>query len=70
MTSPFLDIPETAHVASNAFAFAVGDKYPVSEGHTLVVPRWLVETWFGATPDERTAIFALVDEVNVSAQSS
>ena len=35
----------------------------MSPGHTLVVPRRLIAGWFEATPDERRAIFDLVDEV-------
>jgi len=66
VTSPFLAIPESEHVASNALAFAVRDAYPVSPGHTLVVPRRLVETFFDASEEERAAIFALVDEVKAA----
>ncbi len=63
VTSPFLELPESAHVASNALAFAVRDGFPVSPGHTLVVPRRLVATWFDATREEHLAILDLVDEV-------
>jgi superfamily II DNA or RNA helicase/diadenosine tetraphosphate (Ap4A) HIT family hydrolase len=63
VSSVFLDVPPSAWVASNAHAFAFRDKYPVSPGHTLVVTRRVVADWFGATDDERRAVFALVDEV-------
>ena len=63
MASPFLERPESDWIASNDLAFAIPDGYPVSPGHTLVVPRRLVATWFEATTDERRAIFDLVDEV-------
>jgi diadenosine tetraphosphate (Ap4A) HIT family hydrolase len=63
MSSPFLEAPESAWVASNERAFALRDRFPVSPGHTLVVPRRLIATWFEATPEERSAIFELVDEV-------
>ena len=49
MTSPFLERAESEHVAANALAFAVLDGFPVAPGHTLVVPRRLVPTWFEAT---------------------
>jgi diadenosine tetraphosphate (Ap4A) HIT family hydrolase len=51
--SVFLEISETGWVASNAHAFAIRDRYPVSSGHTLVVTRWVVATWFTATEVER-----------------
>ncbi|MFO0651488.1 MAG: DEAD/DEAH box helicase family protein [Polyangiales bacterium] len=62
-TSPFLALHEREHVAANALAFAVRDRHPVSPGHTLVVPRRLVATWFDATRDEQLAILDLVDDV-------
>lgn len=63
MTSPFLERAAEDYVASNALAFAIRDAYPVSPGHTLVVPRRLFASWFEATPEERAAIFELVDAV-------
>lgn len=61
--SPFLAIPESTWVAANGLAFAVRDRFPVSPGHTLVVPRRLIPDWDAATHDERQAVLALVDEV-------
>ena len=66
MSSVFVDLPESAHVAANELAFAVRDKHPVTPGHTLVVPRRIVSTWFDATVEEQHAIFALVDEVKAA----
>ena len=63
MTSPFLQLPPEAHVASNALAFAIRDGFPVSPGHTLIVPRRLVATWFEATREEQVAMLELVDVV-------
>lgn len=63
LSSPFLEAPESSWVARNELAFALRDRFPVSPGHTLVVPRRLVATWFDATPEERAALFALVDDV-------
>ena len=63
MTSPFLARPETEHIASNPLAFAIRDGFPVSPGHTLVVTRRVVPTWFDATPEEQAAVMALVTEV-------
>ena len=61
--SVFLAIPASEHVAGNALAFAIRDRYPVSPGHTLVVTRRVVADWFGATEEERAAVLALVDVV-------
>ncbi len=63
MTSPFLQLPQEAHVASNALAFAIRDGFPASPGHTLIVPRRLVATWFEATREEQVAMLELLDVV-------
>lgn len=61
--SPFLQLPESEWLASNDLAFAIYDRYPVSPGHALVIPRRVVATWFEATADERAAILDLIDRV-------
>jgi diadenosine tetraphosphate (Ap4A) HIT family hydrolase len=65
-SSPFFDVPSSDWVASNRSAFAIRDKYPVTEGHTLVIPRRLIGTWWEASPDERSDLIALVDEVRAA----
>lgn len=61
--SVFLDVPPERHITANDLAFAIWDGFPVSPGHALVIPRRLVPTWFDATPDERTAMWGLVELV-------
>jgi len=61
--SPFLEIPPSEWLASNSSAFAITDRFPVSPGHALVVPRRLIGTWWEATEVERVDMLALVDEV-------
>lgn len=61
--SPFLAVPASEWLTSNRSAFAIADRYPVSPGHTLVVPRRFIRTWWEATDDERADMLALVDEV-------
>ncbi len=61
--SPFLAIPASKWVTSNELAFAIRDGYPVSPGHTLVVPKRLIADWDAATTAERDAILAVVDVV-------
>jgi superfamily II DNA or RNA helicase/diadenosine tetraphosphate (Ap4A) HIT family hydrolase len=61
--SPFMEIPPSRWIASNRSAFAVEDAFPVSPGHTLVIPNRLVATWWETTPQERIDLLELVDEV-------
>ena len=69
-TSPFLERDPRDWVASNGLAFAIRDAFPVSPGHTLVVPRRLFASWFEATAEERAAIFDLVEVVRRQLDSS
>lgn len=61
--SPFLKAPQSSWVASNQLAFAIPDHFPVSPGHTLVVTRRVVPTWFDATSQEQTAMMEMVRAV-------
>lgn len=61
--SAFLLRPESEWVASNRLAFAIGDGFPVSPGHTLIVPKRMVSTWFEATAAEKAAMVDLLEVV-------
>ena len=61
-TSPFINPPEAEKVLANELCYARWDKYPVSEGHLLIVPYRQVRTYFDAAPKEKEAIWALVEE--------
>lgn len=63
MTSVFLELPATRWVASNDLAFAIRDGFPVTEGHTLVIPKRLVATWFETSLEEQRAMLDLVEVV-------
>ncbi|WP_436793845.1 DEAD/DEAH box helicase family protein [Actinospongicola halichondriae] len=63
MTSPFFEIPQTKWIAQNRSGFAILDKFPVSKGHALVIPRRLIATWWEAGAEERADLLALVDDV-------
>ena len=54
--------PPDRILRSNDHAIALRDAYPISPGHTLIVPRRHVGSFFEATADERTALLALLDE--------
>ena len=58
---PFCD-GETGLVA-NDLAYARFDRYPVTQGHCLVVPRRHVPSYFEVTSEERVALWKLVEQV-------
>lgn len=61
--SPFANPTEQDKVLSNELCYARWDKYPVSNGHMLVIPYREFASYFEATAEEKLALWALVDEV-------
>lgn len=50
-------------LAENRHAVAIHDRYPLAEGHTLIIPRQHVASVFDLPAEEVAAIWALVAEV-------
>lgn len=57
---PFCTLCPTGISESNELASAFRDAYPVTELHTLIVPRRHVTTYFDLTDDERQSIHKLL----------
>lgn len=62
-SSPFLSVSSGDWIASNELSFAIFDRFPVTPGHSLVITKRLVPTWFDATPREQAALMELVNVV-------
>jgi len=63
MSCLFCELPTERVVLENEVALALRDGFPVSPGHTLVIPRRHVASWFEATPEEHRGLLALVARV-------
>jgi len=61
MTCPFCNLPPERILARNKYGGVLRDLYPVSPGHTLVVPWRHVDSFFDLTPEERAGLMALID---------
>lgn len=59
-TCPFCSLPESAVIARNTHCLAFRDRFPVSPGHTLIIPRRHASGLSDLTPDELSALFELV----------
>lgn len=55
---PFCNIDEP--VLETAFAFAIFDRYPVTEGHLLLIPRRHVPDYFSLTLEEKRDLDLLI----------
>ena len=58
---PFCD--PSGIIVENDLAFAIYDRYPVSQGHILVIPRRHFPDLFEATPEELMALAELTRQV-------
>ena len=59
----FCELPTHRIIASNTLAFAILDGYPVTQLHTLVIPKRHAATFFDLFEPERRAINQLLDEI-------
>jgi diadenosine tetraphosphate (Ap4A) HIT family hydrolase len=60
---PFCELPASRIIAANELAVAFRDGFPVTEGHSLVIPRRHVADWFGLTSDEVLACNGLLQQL-------
>jgi diadenosine tetraphosphate (Ap4A) HIT family hydrolase len=56
MKSVFIDIPEKDWLHKSEHFFIVKDKYPVSEGHILIVSKELRQDFFDLTAEEKAEL--------------
>lgn len=59
----FCNVPKDEIIAENELALAFFDRYPVNQGHTLIVTKRHVETYFDATLEEKDSITRLLIDV-------
>ncbi len=57
---PFCGDLDSRAICGNDLAVAIPDGYPVSPGHTLIIPRRRVASWFDLCQEEVQAVFDLV----------
>ena len=67
--SPFFEGSEERELLFEcATAFSFYDKYPVSKGHVLILPKRLVANYFDLTFKEQTACWIMVNKVKSELQ--
>lgn len=57
----FCSLSTDRYLGENEHALWILDAHPLTPGHSLIAPKRHVESFFETTPEERTAILALVD---------
>ena len=61
-TCPFCTLPKDRIQLANDKGVVVRDGYPISQGHTLIIPKRHIGSFFDLQQDERDGLMVLVDE--------
>lgn len=64
MQCPFCSLPPQRILASNPVGLVTRDAYPVSPGHTLIIPRRHIASFFELSANERQGLLALLDQAH------
>lgn len=59
---PFCSVPDARICLENEVAIVIRDAYPVSPGHTLIIPRRHVISFFELAADEQASLFQLLNK--------
>ena len=59
---PFCTLPQERVIDSNNSGVVIRDGYPVSPGHTLIIPRRHTGSFFDLTDDERNDLMQLLEK--------
>ena len=63
---PFCPIKDREILAEHPLAAAITDSFPLTQGHTLIVPRRHVASFFELTTNERLAMLSLLDQAKAT----
>ena len=61
-TCPFCSLPTDRIIAESDYTLTIRDGFPVSEGHTLIIPKRHVQSFFELQANEREVILQALDE--------
>jgi len=59
---PFCSLPQDRVIDSNELGLVIRDGFPISPGHTLIIPKRHVGSFFEITKAERDTLLELLDE--------
>lgn len=58
---PFCSLPPARVIAQSELGVVIRDAYPVSPGHTLIIPRRHLGSFCELSDEERAALLSLLD---------
>ena len=60
MACPFCSPPAAAVIYQGEYVYGMRDGYPVTKGHTLLIPHRHIASWFEATTEEQRELMQAV----------
>jgi diadenosine tetraphosphate (Ap4A) HIT family hydrolase len=61
----FCTLPESRVIDNSQHGLVIRDGFPISQGHTLIIPRRHTGSFFDLDADERSDLLALLDRSKV-----
>jgi diadenosine tetraphosphate (Ap4A) HIT family hydrolase len=58
----FCELPRQSFTSEDELTFTILDHFPVSSGHTLIIPKRHIESYFDATQEEVIALMSAVQQ--------
>ncbi len=66
---PFCRLTQERIVLQNDLALVIRDGFPVSPGHTLIIPKRHVGSFFDVTEQERASLLSLLDQAKANLET-
>ncbi|CAM3813288.1 HIT family protein [Polynucleobacter arcticus] len=66
---PFCTLPVERIIDSNEFGMTIRDGFPISPGHTLVIPKRHVGSWFATSKEEQLGLLELLERAKTNLQN-
>jgi diadenosine tetraphosphate (Ap4A) HIT family hydrolase len=60
-TCPFCSLPVERIIHTSQHGVIIRDGYPISPGHTLVIPRRHIDSFFNLTAEEKLDLLGLLE---------
>ena len=69
-TCPFCSLSPDRHLFTNTHGVVIRDGFPISPGHTLIIPCRHIASFFELEPAEREGLMVLLDQALLQLQGN
>ena len=59
----FMEIPQSQRILESEHFFVISDRYPVSQGHCLIISKSRSRTFFDLSAPEKQELVTVIDDV-------